>query len=120
LTTPDHLTPKVSSLRNLREFISVIDFLAISKHRGTHLAAAENCSWLFLYLHQLFYEITAIAYPSECGMPGKKAQPIQTRVNRDLAALSKAKFGRELPRNDAKNNKVLTLHGFNADIPRGP
>jgi len=84
-------------------------FLALSKYRATAVAPAENMAWLFLFLHQLVYETTAIQYPSQCGMTGKTPQQIQARVNQDLAALSRAKFGKDLSRNDRKNNKVRCL-----------
>jgi len=84
-------------------------FLAFAKYRATTVAPAENMAWLFLFLHQLVYETTAIQYPSECGMTGMKRQPIQTRVNQDLVALSRAKFGKDLCRDDRKNNKVRSL-----------
>jgi predicted transcriptional regulator len=66
--------------------------------------------WLFLYLHQLVYEKTAMTFPDTAGMPGKTRQQIQTVVNHDINALSVAKFGHEkLSKNDRKNNKVCLL-----------
>jgi hypothetical protein len=84
-------------------------FLALAKYRATTVVPAENMAWLFLFLHQLIYETTAIQYPSQCGMAGKSSQQIQTQVNQDLASLSRAKFGKDLSRNDRKNNKVCCL-----------
>jgi hypothetical protein len=81
-------------------------FLAIAKHRRTALEPAENMAWLFLFLHQLVYEVTAIEYPSQCGMTGKTKQQIKTRVNQDLEALSNNKFPTELSKEQLKNNKV--------------
>jgi hypothetical protein len=84
-------------------------FLAIAKHCRTALEPAENMAWLFLFLHQLVYEVTAVEYPTQCGMAGKSKQQIKTRVNQDLEALSKNKFPTELSKEQLKNNKVC-LH----------
>jgi hypothetical protein len=81
-------------------------FLAIAKHRRTTIEPAENMAWLFLYLHQLMYEVTAVEYPSQCGMAGKSKQQIKTRVNQDLEALSSSKFPAKLSKEQLKNNKV--------------
>jgi len=84
-------------------------FLAIAKYRRQAVDPAENMAWLFLFLHQLVYEVTAIEYPSQCGMAGKSKQQIQTRVNHDLEALSNTKFPTELNKDQRKNNKVCWL-----------
>ena len=66
-------------------------------------------AWLFLFLHQLVYEITAIEYPNECGMTGKRAQQIKIQVNQDLCTLSRAKFQDEITKDQLKNYKVRWL-----------
>jgi hypothetical protein len=81
-------------------------FLAIAKHRRTALEPAENMAWLFLFLHQLVYEVTAVEYPTQCGMAGEMKQQIKTHVNQDLEALSNNKFPTELSKEQLKNNKV--------------
>jgi hypothetical protein len=89
----------------------VYRFLGLSKFSSTAIAVPENTAWLFLYLHQLIYEKTAIAYPSESGMHLQTKQQIQTAVNRDINALCNAKFGPgTLSKNDRANNKVLPFH----------
>jgi hypothetical protein len=84
-------------------------FLTIAKHYGTTIKPAENMAWLFLFLHQLIYEVTAIEYPTQCGMAGKSKQQIKTHVNQDLEALSNTKFPTELSKTQLKNNKVRWL-----------
>jgi hypothetical protein len=81
-------------------------FLAIARHRHTALEPAENTAWLFLFLHQLVYEVTAVEYPNRCGMAGKSKQQIKIRVNQDLEALSNYKFPTEFSKEQLKNNKV--------------
>ena len=86
----------------------VYRFLGLSKFSSTAVAVPENTAWLFLYLHQLIYEKTAIAYPTESDMHLQTKQQIQTAVNRDINALCNAKFGPgTLSKNDRANNKVL-------------
>jgi hypothetical protein len=88
----------------------VYRFLGLSKFHSTTVAVPTDTAWLFLYLHQLMYEKTAIAYPAESGMPGKTKQQIQTAVNRDMKALSNAKFGvGTLSEHTVANNKVFPL-----------
>ena len=85
----------------------VYRFLGLSKCRSAAIDVPENSAWLFLYLHQLIYEKTAITYPTESGMHGRTKQQIQTAVNRDINALCNAKFGAgALSKNDKANNKV--------------
>lgn len=89
----------------------VYRWTALAKFRSTSVGLSENMGWLFLYLHQLIYEKVAIAYPGESGMAGMTEQRIQTAVNRDIDALSRAKFGQDqLSKNDKKNNKVGLLY----------
>jgi hypothetical protein len=85
----------------------VYRFLGLSKFRSAAIDVPENTAWLFLYLHQLIYEKTAIAYPTESGMHGQTKQQIQTAVNRDINGLYNAKFGAgTFSKNDKTNNKV--------------
>ena len=89
----------------------VYRFLGLSKFSSTAIAIPENTAWLFLYLHQLIYEKTAIAYPTKSGMHLQTKQQIQTAVNRDINVLCNAKFGPStLSKNDRANNKVLPFH----------
>ena len=77
-------------------------------------------AWLFLYLYQLIYEKTAIAHRAESGMHGQTEQQIRTAVNRDLKALSNAKFGAgALSKNDEANNKVI-LSSLPFNLPACP
>jgi len=85
----------------------VYRFLGLSKFGSTSIDVPANMAWLFLYLYQLIYEKTAIAHRTESGMHGQTEQQIRTAVNRDLKALSNAKFGAgALSKNDEANNKV--------------
>ena len=96
----------------------VYRFIGLSKFGTAAIKVPEDAAWLFLYLHQLMYEKTAIAYPTESGMHNKTKQQIQTAVNRDIKALSNAKFGPgSLSKNDEVNNKVLPP-SFAADFAR--
>jgi hypothetical protein len=64
----------------------VYRLIGLSKVRTATIVVAEDNAWLFLYLHQLMHERTAIAYPTESGMPEKSKQQIQTIVTADMKA----------------------------------
>jgi len=84
----------------------VYRWVGLARFSGSVINPPENIAWLFLYLHQLIYENTALKYAAECGLPGKTSQQIRTLVNIDLEALSDEKFSARLSPNNLKNNKV--------------
>ena len=91
----------------------VYRWIGLARSQSLSVAPPENMGWLFLYMHQLIYEQTAIAFPDESGMSGKSKQQIQTIVNHDINALLTAKFGHDvLSKNDRKNNKVDLFHSY--------
>ena len=88
----------------------VYRWMALAKFQDKTLSPPETMAWLFLYIHQLVYEKTALMFPAQTGMNNKTSQQIQTLVNRDLKSLSEAKFGQNvLTKADRSNNKVNPL-----------
>jgi hypothetical protein len=103
---PDKSSPTSVVGTQSRATHLVYRFLGLFKFRSAVVDVPENTTWLFLYLHQLMYEKTAIAYPTESGIHGQTKQQIQRAVNRDINGLCNAKFrAGTLSKNDKANNK---------------
>jgi hypothetical protein len=102
--------PTTPNTKNIPACLLAYRFVGLARFRRDGLCPPENMAWLFLFLHQLVYEKTALKFPTEAGLAGKSKQQIQTRVNNDIKALSDAKFGKDtLSKNDRSNNKVHPL-----------
>ena len=80
-------------------------FLALSKLQN-RVAPPANTTWMFLFIHQLVYMVTAIKYPAALGVDGKSKLQIERAVGNDLVALCKAKFRREISKSQLKAFKV--------------
>ena len=86
-------------------------FLALSKLKN-RVAPPANTTWMFLFIHQLVYMITAIKYPAALGVDGKSKLQIERAVGNDLVALCKAKFRKEISKSQLKAFKVHSILFF--------